>query len=159
VQIPSDLEYFLKRGLQLEFPAEECETGKVVLLPLEQLRIELFPTDVDNGPLDNTSDPHHRELGCYLIPAVSLIGECENFDPSGLLLWLPEEGAYGTWDSSHTLVEAFSTSVNWSDIANDPARYLNAPWDDERLGGLAPLVPWPKYEYDRSQPTAPRPFQ
>ena len=152
MELPPDLEAFLNEGRQLEYDVDACEAGQIVLLPRKDLKVRLFPTDVDNGPIDNSNDPHFRELGCYLVPAVSLLAECDGFDPDGLLLWLPEERCYGTWDSSHTLLEAFSHDVSWSDIANDPISFINSFWDDERVGELAPLIPWPKYQYDSTQP-------
>jgi hypothetical protein len=159
MNLPQDLTDYLKQRRQLEYDAAECEAGSITLLPLARLQIKLFPTDVDNGPIDNNDDPHCGEMGCYLIPAVSLAEECENFDAEGLLLWLPEESCFGTWDADHTLVEVFSPSVKWSDIADDPLSYVNSFWSDDRAGGLAPLVPWPKYEYDPDQPTAPLPLR
>lgn len=157
MEIPADLRSFLNAKKQLEYDVDECEMGAIELLPLESLQLHRFPTDVDNGPLDNSSDPHYRQMGCYLVPAVSLIAECEGYDPFGLLLWFPVEKCYGTWDSSHTLLEAFSPDVTWSDIAKEPAKYLNAFWDEPGIGGLQPLIPWPHHEYDPDQPHQPRP--
>jgi hypothetical protein len=156
MEIPPDLLAFLMAGRQLQYEAADCEAGRVVLLSQDQLKVRLYPTDVDNGPIKNSSDPHYRELGCYLVPGVSLVAASDGFDPDGLLLWLPEENCYGTWDSSHTLLEAFDREVTWSHIANDPIRFINSFWSDERVGGLAPLVPWPKYQYDQTQPHWPR---
>jgi hypothetical protein len=156
MELPPDLVAFLKARRQLDYEVSTCEAGRVLLLPQDQLRVRLYPTDVDNGPIDNTNDPHFRELGCYLVPGVSLVAQCDGFDPDGLLLWLPEEECYGTWDSTHTLIEAFSRGVSWTDIANDPVLYINSLWNDERVGGLTPLIPWPRYQYDQTQPHWPR---
>jgi hypothetical protein len=158
LELPDDLREFLDCGRQLSYAFNECEAGRITLLSLELLKLELFPTDVDNGPLDNSADPHHGQLGCYLVPAVSLVAECDGYDPGGLLLWIPSEASFGTWDSSHTLIEAFDPSVSWAEIASDPLPHINSFWGEERVGGLAPLVPWPRYEYDPGQPHWPRPI-
>jgi hypothetical protein len=155
LNLPVDLVDFLRLGLKLDHAAES-EAGAIELLPMESLCLQLFPTDVDNGPIDNSTDPHCREMGCYMVPAVSLVATCENYDPLGLILWFPNERCFGTWDSSHTLLESFSTDVTWTDIAREPVRYLNAFWGEARVGGLAPFRPWPRYEYDPKQPHQPR---
>lgn len=158
MNLPDDLIEFLNSRQRLKYDPEECEVGKITLLPVPKLKLKLFPTDTDNGIPDRQDDPHKGELGCYLVPGVSLVAKCEDYDPLGLLLWLPEEGCYGTWDSSHALVQAFPPAVTWTDIAADPVRYLNALWEDEEAGGPAPLIPWPKYGYDPKQRFEPLPF-
>lgn len=158
MNLPHDLIEFLQNNTLLQYDPSECEAGKIKLLSLNKLKIELFPTDADNGPIDNTSDPHCGEMGTYMVPAVSLVAKCEDYEPMGLLLWFPEEECYGTWDSSHTLLEVFSSEVTWSDIVANPLSYINSFWDEERVGGLAPLIPWPKYDYDPVQSHWPRPM-
>jgi hypothetical protein len=160
MKLPVDLADFLKSGLQLEYEADACEVGGIRLLGFDQLRLKRFPTDIDNSQLGNVGDPHQGEYGCYLVPAVNLVAHCDEFDPDGLLLWLPNENCYGTWDSSHTLIEAFSPKISWSDIASNPIPYLNSFRHDEDVGfgGLRPLIPWPQYEYDPVQRTSLRPL-
>ena len=159
MNLPDDYIAFVRSGKQLEYDEEECEIRGVRLLPLEQLRVQLYPTDVENGPVDNSTDPHKGELGCYLVPGISLLAACEDYDPDGLLLWLPEEGCFGTWDSTHTFIVAFSSSVTWTNISSNPARHFNAFWGDDEIGGIAPLIPWRKYGYDPSRPMRPKPFE
>jgi hypothetical protein len=156
MDLPVDLRDFLARRQQLEYDFDKCEAGRITLLDLDRLKLELFPMDVDNNLLDNSADPHRDELGCYLVRAVSLVAECDEYDPHGLLLWIPSETRLGSWDSSHTLIEAFDPSVTWAHIASEPLLYLNSFWGEERVGGLAPLAPWTRYEYDSNQPHWPR---
>ncbi len=67
MELRPDLEAFLNDGRQLEYDADACEAGRIVLLPRNELKVRLYPTDVDNGPIDNSNDPHFRDLGCYLV--------------------------------------------------------------------------------------------
>jgi hypothetical protein len=153
MNLPDDLRQFLETKQELQYSWGECEVGQIKLLELHELEIQLFPTDVDNGPFDHSADPHHREMGCYLVPAVSLVAECENYEPQGILLWIPGDRCFGTWDDSHTLIEAFDPSVTWTQIVAAPLSYIEAFWGggQGRIGGLAPLVPWPRYEYSSEQ--------
>jgi hypothetical protein len=159
LNLPEDLSEFLKSGRQLEYDPDECDVGPITLLRLDQLKIELFPTDTDNGLRERKDDPHKGELGCYLVPAVSLVATCEEYEPVGLLIWLPQEGCYGTWDDSHTLVQVFPPTVTWTDIAANPEAMLNSIWEGVEAGGPVPLIPWPRYAYDPQQRYEPLPIE
>jgi hypothetical protein len=157
--LPADLVAFLEAGRQLEYDPTTCEAGSLTLLPLDKLKVELFPMDCQSTPIEE-EDPHYRELGCYLVPAVNLVAECDGgYDPVGFLLWFPEEGRYGTWDSSHTYLAGFPKEVTWEQIVAAPAQHINSQW----IGAFPdsapaePLVPWPRYRYSTEQLFEPQP--
>ncbi len=100
-------------------------------------------TDIEGDPLEGTD-------GYYAIPAVSLTGECKAYDPEFILLWLPHEKLFGTWDCDHWVLKVFRQAT-WADIVANPAAYLNAQWDwRDKLGSQ--FVPWLKYESKSGRP-------
>jgi hypothetical protein len=98
------------------------------------------------------ADPHAGDAGAYRVPGIDLIASCEcddEYEPEGLLVWLPGEGRYGVWDSCHDYILVFDPGVTWSQIAESPARFINAQWAFEDLE-RAPaefLKPWPRYPF------------
>jgi hypothetical protein len=144
--LPPDLVALLQRGKQPNYDPAICEAGTVTFLPLDQLKVEFFPIDPHGS-----DDPHTGEHGSYLVAGVSLLASCEGYDPVGILLWLPLDGCYGTWDGEHRTLRAFHKEVDWSAIAMDPAHYINSQWG---LGGSAPVfdfVPWSRHPYNSEQ--------
>lgn len=152
--IPPELAAFVRDGRALEYDPTACEAGRVTLLPLDKLVVQLFPTDVQSSAIEH-DDPHRGELnlGCYMVPAVDLVQTAENYEPTGLLLWLPTERQFGTWDSSHPWIAVFDPEVTWRDIAAAPARFINAQWEGafDDAAPTTPLVPWHRHTYRAEQ--------
>jgi hypothetical protein len=75
-------------------------------------------------------------------------------------MWLPLENRFGTWDSSHPWIALFGPEVGWSNIAEAPARFINAQWEGafKDSAPTVPLVPWPRYEYSLQQLFRPVPL-
>jgi hypothetical protein len=148
VDVPEDLRAFLVARKQLRYDASECEPGRIKLLPLSKLAVgEVW---VNTRPADAPQrDPHAGEDGHYAIPAFNLVAQAEDYDPDYILLWLPTEGLYGTWDSDHAELLVFP-GVTWSDIAADPLPYIAAQWDGPEPGVL--FIPYPKHPYRPGRP-------
>jgi hypothetical protein len=146
LRLPGDLVAFLEAGKQLTYDASACEAGLVVLMSRDGLRLRTFAMHCASTPLAD-DDPHRGESGCYRVPGVDLVADCSgDYTPEGLLIWLPEELRFGTWDCDHDLISVFGPEVTWTQIANTPARFLNAQWEFDDLD-RAPaefLVPWPR---------------
>jgi hypothetical protein len=143
--LPDDALKFLRAGRQLAYNASQIEAGVVKLKHLDELKLG----EVWIAPKMPT-DPHRGENGYYAVPAVSLTGECANYDPEFILLWLPGERLFGTWDNDHWVLKVF-LGASWADIVTLPAAYINAQWDAmDRLGST--FVPWPKYEFKMGRP-------
>jgi hypothetical protein len=143
--LPDDAADFLRAGRQFTYDHATTEPGEVKLKSLDELTLE----EVWIGT-DLQGDPHADEDGYYAIPAVSLTGECESYDPEFILLWLPQERLFGTWDCDHWVLSVFR-GTSWSDIVAKPAAYLNAQWDcADELG--TPFVPWPNYRFKPGRP-------
>jgi hypothetical protein len=142
LQLPDDLIAFLDSGGRLEYDPATCEAGEVTLLPLSALRLRTFTAR--GGPAHQTGDPNFGR-GVYRVSGVDLIATCTgDYEPEGLLLWLPGERSFGVWDPSHDYLMVFGMEVSWSQIVKSPARYINAQWGFEDLD-RAPaefLCPW-----------------
>lgn len=152
LQLPTDLSTFFEAKRSLEYDASECEAGQVTLIACASLKLERFPVDTQSTPLEE-ADPRRGDLGCYLVPAVNLTKDAEDYEGVGLLLWLPEHQRYGTWDSSHPFIAVFSKDTTWADIAANPPKYINAQWEGafENAAQTEPLVPWPHHPYSAEQ--------
>src|SRR5215831_8871567 len=136
LELPDDLVAFLGAGKQLEYEAEPCEAGAITLVPLTELKLERFP--VETGSLAvYEQDPHYPQVNSYLVLGVNLVASCTaGYEPVGMLLWLPVERRYGTWDSSHCGLQVFGPEVTGRRIAANPVPHINA-----RCTGIDPDAP------------------
>jgi len=143
--LPPEAVEFLKHGRQFDYEPADCEPGKVGLKRFDQLTLgEVWVgTDMDG-------DPRSGEDGYYAVPAVSLTGECKHYDPEFILLWMPQEEMFGSWDCDHWVLIGFP-DFSWKDIEMNPARFLNAQWDPESEVA-AYLQPWHSYEFKAGRP-------
>ena len=152
LNLPADLVEFLQAGKQPEYDPATCEAGAITLLPIDQLKVEFFPMICRSS-----EDPHTGEGGCYLVRGVSLVASCENYDPAGLLLWLPLDERYALWDSSHATLAVFGPEVNWSQIVSDLPRHINAHWRLKSTAPVSDFTPWVRHSYNPEQIGRPLP--
>jgi hypothetical protein len=145
LRLPGDLRDFFAARRQLEYDASRCEAGRVTLLPLEKLRVQKYLTrPTRHGQVRRLDDDPHQEDGYYWVPAVNLVADCEGYDPAGLLVWLPEDGLFGTWQSDWLSILVFP-GASWTDIAADPIRFINGAMG---IGGVTEeLKPWPRHPF------------
>lgn len=127
LDLPLETVEFLKRGSQFEFDSSNTECGPVMLKPFTHLNRDEF-TIVTDGTPAKRNDPHRGEEGYYILRVVDLIGECDSYDPDGLLAWFPDYKLFGGYDVDHHQAIIFH-QASWKDIAADPAKYLNAQWN------------------------------
>jgi predicted RNase H-like HicB family nuclease len=149
-KLPADLTAFLREGRQLDYNPSLCEAGRIELIPARSVRLHLFPMDCQSTPVE-ADDPHRRELGCYLVRAVNLVARCEHYLPEGLLMWFPDEGRYGNWDSEHHGICLFHEDVTWRKVSESPDHFLDLNWHSWDEDDLECLVPWPRYPYCEKQ--------
>jgi hypothetical protein len=143
--LPESAVEFFRVGKQLDYDESQCEAGRVGLNRLDRLVLG----EVWIGT-DMEIDPLHDEDGYYSIPAVSLSSECQSYSPEFIILWLPQEQLFGTWDCDHWILTVFP-EVSWEDIIADPLPYLNAQWYPLE-GKSVPFHPWLKYEFNIGRP-------
>jgi hypothetical protein len=149
--LPDDLVAFLAAGKRLEYDPSRCEMGELELAPLAELQRREFPSRPNEQDEEfhfiHDDDPNHDD-GVYLVPAVSLVAFSSLWEPNGLLLWLPNEQHFGGWSDVLLRVHVLR-QVSWTELAEDPLRFLNALFNrDEAL--VDELTPWPKYPFRKS---------
>ncbi len=132
LDLPPETIDYLRSGDQFDFDPSKVECGPVKLKSLAHLHRDEF-TIVTEGTPAHRKDPHRGEEGSYILRVVDLIGECDSYDPDGLLAWFCDYKLFGSYDVDHHQAIIFPTA-SWADIAADPARYLNAQWNPG--GGL-----------------------
>lgn len=118
MELPSDLSNYLSKGLQLDYDFTKVEAGKVGLCNIGQIKLGVIWLE----PNDESEDTY------FEIPAINLTNHCEEYDPEYLLLWLPNENLYGSWDCDHWVLTIFPDAT-WGDIVQNPSDYLNAQWN------------------------------
>lgn len=150
-RLPEELQQFLREKNPLTYAPKNCEVGKVSLEWLEDLELSMAWVDSEESPLAET-DPHAGEPGHYEVPCVSLLFDCQNYEPWGVLCWFPKEQQFGTVDSDHNDVFLFGPEVGWKDIVRDPVRWLNYQWEEE---DRKYFVPFPQYPFIADQKDAP----
>lgn len=162
LELPQDLVEFLRAGKQLEYDPATCEAGAITLLALDRLKVELFPmyTNTTEIPGLPEGDPHQGEDGYYLVEGVNLVSGCADYDPCGLLMWLPIEKRYATWDMEHWYLGVFGPDCTWSRIVRAPAQHINAQWIGafEDSAPAEPLKPWPIHRYSEQIGSGPFPL-
>jgi hypothetical protein len=145
LRLPPDLERFLREKQELVYDPADCEVGKVSLEWIEDLELSTAHVDLEESPLAET-DPNAGKSGQYEIPCVSLLFDCQNYYPWGVLCWFPNEKQYGTVDSDHNDVFLFGPQVGWADILRDPVRWLNYQWREKDRRYFSPHPHYPFVE-------------
>ncbi|MFO1451362.1 MAG: hypothetical protein U1F61_24595 [Opitutaceae bacterium] len=144
--LPADFVQFLQSGRALSYDPTKIEPGEVGLHMLEELK----EGEVWIGT-DDPDDPNYEKDGYYAVPAVSLTGRCEAYDPEFILLWLPDQQKFGTWDCDHWILLVFD-DADWRAIQQDPAPYLDAQWRNTRSVAATRFQPWHRYALKSGRP-------
>jgi hypothetical protein len=151
--IPADLIEFLGAGSPPTLTAGYY--GSVTLFAPDELRVETLEVTPNMAPFVGTH-PHADGYGHYAVPAVNLVlGDPRpSVDfPAWLLLWLPVEQRYGSYDLDHGDLYVFPPVASWSQIAADPEPFIMA--SDNLTDGPLPVEhleawhrhPWVEVEY------------
>jgi len=157
--LPPDLLAFLRAGSPPTLEAGHY--GPVTLFAPDELRVEVLEVTPNMAPFVG-GHPHASGYGHYAVPAINLVrGDPRpGLDfPAWLILWLPGERRYGSYDLDHGDLLVFPPAASWSQIAADPLPFIEA--SDGIGGGPVPveyLEPWPRHpwvEIPYPDPTSP----
>ena len=144
--LPADLVSLLSRESEFNVDPDLLESGRLTFHSPADLRISTLYV-APRG----MKDPNRRRRGIYRIPAVSLVKECERYDPRHLLTYLPFERSYAAWDGDHALLTCFGAAT-WAQIAADPEPYVNALWERKpRVPVVRNIEPWLRYQFLRNE--------
>jgi hypothetical protein len=148
LDLPADLIAFLRSGSPPALNAGHYET--VTLFAPEELRVETLEVTPNMAPFAS-DHPHADGYGHYAVPAINLVrGDPRpGLDfPAWLLLWLPVERRYGSYDLDHGDLYVFPVDASWSQIMADPLAFIRA--SDGLSDGPVPvehLEPWHRYPW------------
>ena len=138
--IPQDLFDFLSIPENREMMFAGGEVSRVTFFAPEELKREKFVVDgfelFLNGPLK--ADPKEKRE----YEGVSLIRDCNDYRPKGVLTWFPVFNAYGAADTGHERIIIY-TGVTWKKIEKDPGPYINGQWYPEEVKHVE-INPWLK---------------
>ena len=94
-------------------------------------------------------DPHLGD-GYYLVPAIDLCAESNEYPEPGPLVWLPSEGCYAMWDRDHW--ELLLLTSDWQGIVDDPKAHL----DYSAAATLTYLNPIGRFPHEAPETFGPR---
>lgn len=142
--IPPALLDFLNEqgGRMIEFDRSrqpQMEVSRCSFLRPEDLRVRTFEIETLEFYL-NHNEPGENPRLCYPVEGIDLIGECDNYDAAGILVYFPCLGEFGSWDCDHRIIEVFP-GKEWPRIEQALAAHVNAQWDPH-LAEIALLRPW-----------------
>lgn len=144
-KLDSELVEFLKSGREFKCDWSQIEAGPVGLHSIDELEEGVVWMGTEDP-----DDPNFEKDGYYEIPAISLTGTCESYDPEFILLWLPDQKRFGTWDCDHWMLFVFDDAT-WSMIEADPAAYLDAQWNPGDVV-QSRFRPWGTYPLKEGSP-------
>ncbi|HEX3132006.1 MAG TPA: hypothetical protein VHX44_00315 [Planctomycetota bacterium] len=142
--MPHDLQRFLARKGKLKGDFKKAETGGIGLISLKEAKVGWLYVAPGSSP----KDPNRNCDGCYYVPAVNLIKRCVNYPPYGILVFLPFEGIYATWDCDHAALFAFPAAT-WGDIAANPLHFTDYQWKPSAT--VHDLRLWERYEFKTTE--------
>jgi membrane protease YdiL (CAAX protease family) len=118
-ELPDDLVAFLKTDRRLEYDASMCEIGVFALRSLDEIQeIELAVSAERGG-------------STCLMRGLDLLKSCEEYDPRGMLVYIPSLRKYGSYDGEKQSLVTYR-SMSWSDFLANPVRYINAAWFEDK---------------------------
>jgi hypothetical protein len=133
--LPQKLVDFVRAGGTLETASSRL--GKVRVKSLSELRIGTIYV----APIAKV-DPNLGRDGVYRVPAISLLAECQRYDPDHILSYLPLERMFCVFDSDHARITVFPDAT-WSDIACEPNTYIDTLWQSTPVvKHLRTQIPW-----------------
>jgi hypothetical protein len=135
--LPESFLEFIKSHKEFEYDTSKCECGLVKLKSIDELKKGEVWLEV------SSNNKVYIE-----IPAISLLKDCEGYEPDYILLWLPNEKCFGTWDCDHWELRIFP-DTEWGKIVSEPGKYLSAGWYDnheEYTSIYNPIDKYPKID-------------
>lgn len=124
MELPKDLTKFINAKLELDYDYKSVEPEFVGIIDFDKL--ELGKVWIEG----NASGKSY-----YEIPAINLTDRCEQYDPEYILLYLPNEKLYGTWDSDQWKLYVFP-ETSWTDITENPDDFINQQWNPKKKIGV-----------------------
>jgi hypothetical protein len=119
-ELPDDLVKFLWLDRDVKYDASKCEIGVFTFRTLDEVEeIELIVSAEESDAV-------------CVMRGLDLLRSCEEYDPRGMLVYIPSLRKYGSYDREKKSLITYR-DMSWSDFLANPTRYINASWfeDDE----------------------------
>lgn len=127
--LPPECASFLAAGEQFSEVYSDRTPISLGRVPVPMV-IPVQPQDTIGVDLDDLGpDDEYPEPPTYDVPALDLVETSGDGQPTGLLIWLPVEGCFGSWDCDHWRVRVFPDAT-WADICAAAGDYLEGGWPD-----------------------------
>jgi hypothetical protein len=142
-ELPSDCLRFLEAGQHLDYCADGTSIGRIHLKHASELIARVARLHPDGqGTID---DPYACLDGNYAVELIDLARESDDYDPEGLLCWIPSIESFGSVDEEHSTVISY-TGADWNDIVRDPVGHLDSQWG---LGSVLvdQVLPWLSFPF------------
>ncbi len=124
MNLPEDITEFLKSKAELIYDHKSVEPDFVGIIDFDKLEVGKIWIEGETN-----------EKSYYEIPAINLTDKCEHYSPEFILLYLPNEKLFGTWDSDHWNLYVFPNTT-WNDIIKNPVPYINQQWNPKKEIGI-----------------------
>ena len=128
--IPQDLHAFLSRPENRQMTLPDGEIRRLSFFAPDELTTHTFVVDSFELHLNGSLQIDPKEQRDY--EGYSLIRECNDYSPNGVLVWFPEFDAYGSWDCDHLRIILYP-GVTWTDIVREPTWFINGQWYPDRV--------------------------
>ncbi len=123
-----------------DYDIKKSEPGKIILHS---------PKDLKLGEIYFEGSTSIKSY--YKVPAINLVKNCEAYEPDYILLYLPNEKKYASWDTDHWVITIFNKAT-WNDIKKNPTIYLNAQWNISTSENMKRLTKLEKYDLIKGWP-------
>lgn len=143
IELPSDCLRFLEAGQQFAYCPDGTSIGRIHLKHAGELVARMARLHPDGqGVID---DPYAHLDGNYAVELIDLVRESDDYDPEGLLCWIPAIKSFGSVDEEHSTAISY-TGAAWSDIVRDPIGHLDSQWG---LGSVPvnQVLPWLSFSF------------
>jgi hypothetical protein len=128
--VPAKVVASLSEGVALDYEPVHWEKPERFRRPGE---LELGTFHVDPADTAQNAEPElnpYEGTKCHFeVAGVDLLTPTEEEESEGLLLWLPKERRFATWDSDHWVMWILGEEPVWDEILAHPQRYIEAMFD------------------------------
>lgn len=142
LRLPGGVTEYLQAHRTFEYDVDDSELGAISLRLPRDLQEAVLPLRV--GRQRVAQDPYAGIDGRYQVTCVDLVCEAEEFDPIGLLGWLPEISAFGCVDVEHGTILSFG-DTDFPAIVSNPLLYLESQWGPPAVGEY--ILPWEHFTF------------
>ena len=142
MQLPDGVVEYLQSHRTFEYDVEESELGAITLRRPDDLSESVIQLQI--GRQKAAQDPYAGIDGRYQVTSVDIVADAEEFDPIGLLAWLPTISSFACIDAEHGTILSFGTA-DFQEIVANPLLFLESQWGPPAVGQY--ILPWEHFAF------------